>query len=152
MDMGKDEFHSYTQEGFFTIRCSDRFWVVSGLTWPHNRYWHAQRWFLMGSHEGAQLQRTLWLSGCGPVCISPFAPVEERNGHQAESSEQYCEACHHKGFRPAQQADLATVKCYGCRWAGPPSESLALTQVGIQSTRVMMIINSVCKTSPQQKI
>ena len=26
MDMGKDEFHSYTHEGFFAIRCSDRFW------------------------------------------------------------------------------------------------------------------------------
>ena len=34
MDMGKDEFHSCTREGFFTIRCSNRFWggVWSDMT------------------------------------------------------------------------------------------------------------------------
>ena len=26
IDIGKDEFHSYTEEGIFTIRCSDRLW------------------------------------------------------------------------------------------------------------------------------
>ena len=56
----------------------DRFWVVSGLTWPRN--WHAQKWFLMGSHEGVELQRTLWLSGCVPVCIPPCTPNEEPSG------------------------------------------------------------------------
>ena len=34
MDMVKDEFHSYTEEGFFTIQCSDMFWggVWSDMT------------------------------------------------------------------------------------------------------------------------
>ena len=32
--------------------------------------------------------------------------IEEPNGSQAESSGQYCEACHHKDLRLAQQADL----------------------------------------------
>ena len=32
--------------------------------------------------------------------------IEEPNGSSAEFSEQYCEACHHKDLRPAQQADL----------------------------------------------
>ena len=37
LDMGKDEFHSYTEEGFFTIRCNDRFWagVWSDMTKEH---------------------------------------------------------------------------------------------------------------------
>ena len=104
MNMGMDEFHSYREEGFFTIRCWDRFWVVSGLTWPQNRYRHAQKWLLVGSHEGAKLQRTLWLSGHVPVCIPLCFPTEEPNGSQAESSEHYCEACHHNDLRPAQQA------------------------------------------------
>ena len=80
--------------------------VVSGLTWPQNRYWHAQKWFLVGSHQGTELQGTLWLSGCLPVCIPPCTPIEEPNGIQAESSQQYCEACHHTDLTPAQQADL----------------------------------------------
>ena len=50
---------------------------VSDLTWPQSRYWHAQKWFLLDSHEGAKLQRTPWLSGRVPCCIpqlkSPMA-------------------------------------------------------------------------------
>ena len=99
IDISKDEFHSYTEEGFFIIRCSNRLWggvwsdmtteQVSGrLTW-----------------ECKITENTLpkW------VCVSlytPCIPTEEPNGSQAESSEKYCEACHHKDLRPAQQADL----------------------------------------------
>ena len=49
--------------------------VVSGLTWPQNR-------FLVGSHECAELQITLWLSGCVSVCIhhipQPRSPMAAR--------------------------------------------------------------------------
>ena len=48
MNMGKDEFHSYREEGFFTIQCSDWFWgdvwsdmstdtYKNGLWWAHAR-------------------------------------------------------------------------------------------------------------------
>ena len=80
--------------------------VVYGLIWPQNRYWHAQKWFPVGSHVAAELQKTLWLSGCVPVCIPPCTPIEKLNGIQAESSEQCCEASNHKNLRSTQQADL----------------------------------------------
>ena len=103
MNMGKDEFHSYTEEGFFIIQCSDKFW--GGDCTEHR---HAQKRFLVVSHEGAELQRTLWLSGCLSLCIPPCAPIEEPNGSRAEFSEQFCEARHHKDSTPAQQADLGS--------------------------------------------
>ena len=78
--------------------------VVYGLIWPrtgidmHEMVYGGLTW-------GCTITENA-LSGCVPVCIPPCTPIEEPNGHQAESSEQYCEACHHKDLRPTQQADL----------------------------------------------
>ena len=91
MDMGKDEFHSYTEEGFFLYPMQRQVlgWCLvwhdqrTGIDMHKNGFWWAHM------REGAELQRTLWLSGCVPVCIPPCTPIEEPNGSQAESSEQY---------------------------------------------------------------
>ena len=99
IDIGKDEFHSYTEEGFFTIRCSDKLW---GGVWSD-----------IGTEQVSG--RLTWDSRITEnnlakwVCVSLYTsciPTEEPNGSQAESSQQYCEASHHKDLRPAQQTDL----------------------------------------------
>ena len=75
IDMGKDELYSYTEVGFFTIRCSNRFWggVWSDMT-TEQVLLIRTKWFLVGSHEGAELQRTLWVSRCVPVRIPRCTP------------------------------------------------------------------------------
>ena len=99
IDIGTDEFHSYTEEGFFTIRCRNRLW---GGVWSD-----------MTTEQVSG--RLTWVCRITDntvakwVCVSlytPCTPTEELNGSQTESSEQYCEAFHHKDLKPAQQADL----------------------------------------------
>ena len=67
-------------EGFFTIRCSDRFWGGAWSDMTTEQVLTCTKWFLVGSHEGAELQGTLWLSRCVPVCIPLCTPIEEPNG------------------------------------------------------------------------
>ena len=102
IDIGKGEFHSYTEEGFFTIRCSDMLWDVSGLTRPQNR-------FLVGSFWECGITKNTLAKWVCVSLYSPCTPTKEPNGSQAESSEQYCGACHHNDLRPAQQTDLGQV-------------------------------------------
>ena len=99
IDMGKDEFHSYTDEGFFIIRYHDR---LLGGVWSDMT---TEQVSVRLTRECRITENTLakW------VCVSlytPCTPTEEPNGSQAESSEQYCEACHHKDLRPTQHTDL----------------------------------------------
>ena len=99
IDIGKDEFHSYTEEGFFIIRCSNRLW---GGAWSDMTTEQVSGWL---TWECRITENTL----AKRVCVSlftPCSPTEEPYGSQTKSSEQHCEACHHKALRPAQQADL----------------------------------------------
>ena len=112
------DFEKYTNNGYFTVRRTNRFWA--GI-WTNMTIEQVVMKNLKGRHgvtrgRGITDSTLAYFTSALPACVSIMEAIEELSGVRTESSEQHAQHRDHRDLRPARQKRDADDRMAFVHW------------------------------------